>query len=75
MKVTVTTMRKTLLLLIGLTWMVSGCGSYRVARQAESAVRVENWDAAVYYYLEAVAKVEQMPRLEGRQMVMVMAPK
>ncbi len=25
--------------------------------------------------LEAVAKVEQMPRLEGRQMVMVMSPK
>jgi translation initiation factor IF-3 len=25
--------------------------------------------------LDALAKVEQMPRLEGRQMIMVMAPK
>ena len=25
--------------------------------------------------LDAIAKVEQMPRMEGRQMVMVMAPR
>ncbi len=31
------------------------CASYRASQRAEEAVRLENWDAAVYYYLEALA--------------------
>lgn len=33
-----------------------GCTSYRYARQAEEAAKGQNWDAAVYYLLEALAE-------------------
>jgi general secretion pathway protein D len=35
---------------------LSSCASYRYTRQADDAIRAENWDAAVYYYLEALAR-------------------
>ncbi len=45
------------LLGVALTVAVSlSCASYRAGQRAEEASRVENWDAAVYYYLEALAK-------------------
>lgn len=37
-------------------WILTACGTYRQTRRAEEAVRLENWDAAVYYYLEALTK-------------------
>jgi general secretion pathway protein D len=43
------------LLLLGVT-LVSSCATYRFTRRASEAVRLENWDAAVYYYLEALAR-------------------
>jgi len=36
--------------------MAAGCASQRTARKGEDAVRHQNWDAAVYYYLEALAE-------------------
>jgi general secretion pathway protein D len=41
------------LLLAGL---IAGCASYRYTRRASDAAQLENWDAAVYYYLEALAR-------------------
>jgi len=35
--------------------LLSSCASYRYTRRASEAVRMENWDGAVYYYLEALA--------------------
>lgn len=35
--------------------MAGSCASYRYTRKAEEAKVAENWDAAVYYYLEALA--------------------
>ncbi|MEW6337554.1 MAG: secretin N-terminal domain-containing protein [Acidobacteriota bacterium] len=34
---------------------LSSCATYRNTQRAGEAVRAENWDAAVYYYLEALA--------------------
>ncbi len=45
-------------LYVGLATMcvlLTSCASYRYSRQAEEALKAENWDAAVYYLLEAVA--------------------
>ncbi len=36
--------------------LAGGCASQRTASKAEDAVRQQNWDAAVYYYLEASAQ-------------------
>jgi len=36
--------------------LAGGCATYRVAHRAESAARRGDWDAAVYHYLEAVAR-------------------
>lgn len=36
--------------------LLAACGTYSTTRRADEAVRLENWDAAVYYYLEAQAK-------------------
>jgi general secretion pathway protein D len=33
-----------------------GCASQQAERESKDAVKQENWDAAVYYYLELVAK-------------------
>ncbi len=40
--------------LAGLMFM-TGCATQKAARQGEKAVEHENWDGAVYYYLEALA--------------------
>lgn len=44
------------LLLVGAVAITASCASYRLIRQASDAVQTENWDAAVYYYMEALAK-------------------
>ncbi len=36
--------------------MVAGCSTGRKAREGQEAFQHENWDAAVYHYLELVAK-------------------
>jgi general secretion pathway protein D len=43
-------------LLLGVVGLLSSCGTYRYTRRATEAMRLENWDAAVYYYLEALAQ-------------------
>lgn len=50
------THRSTTAVLVAVALAVAGCGTYSTTRRAEEAVRVENWDAAVYHYLEALAK-------------------
>ena len=35
---------------------LSSCASYTHSRRAKEAARVENWDAAVYFYLEALSR-------------------
>ncbi len=47
------TLAVVLLLVVGL---VGSCSTYKYTRRANDAMRVENWDAAVYYYLEALAQ-------------------
>lgn len=42
----------------------TACGTYSTTRRAEEAVRVENWDAAVYHYMEALAKKPEDLRLK-----------
>ncbi len=34
---------------------LTACATYRYGRRATDAIKAENWDAAVYYYLEALA--------------------
>ncbi|HUK13540.1 MAG TPA: secretin N-terminal domain-containing protein [Thermoanaerobaculaceae bacterium] len=36
--------------------LLPACATYRYTRKADEAVVAENWDAAVYYYLEALAR-------------------
>ncbi len=42
-----------LLLALGL---LASCATYRYGRQATDAVQAQNWDGAVYFYLEALAR-------------------
>ncbi|HQT93066.1 MAG TPA: secretin N-terminal domain-containing protein, partial [Thermoanaerobaculaceae bacterium] len=42
-----------LLLALGL---LASCATYRYSRQASDAVQAQNWDGAVYFYLEALAR-------------------
>ena len=42
-----------LLLALGL---LASCATYRYGRQATDAVQTQNWDGAVYFYLEALAR-------------------
>ena len=44
--------------------LASSCASYRYSRQATEAVRAENWDAAVYYYLELLATNPSDPKVK-----------
>lgn len=37
------------------TVILGSCATYRYSRQAEEAMKGDNWDAAVYYLLEALA--------------------
>ena len=42
---------------VGLLVMsLAGCASQRTGSKGKDAVRQHNWDAAVYYYLEALAR-------------------
>ena len=34
----------------------AGCATQQAVNEAESAMKVENWDGAVYYYLEALSR-------------------
>jgi general secretion pathway protein D len=43
-------------LLLAVVGLLSSCSTYRYTRRANEAMRMENWDAAVYYYLEALAQ-------------------
>jgi general secretion pathway protein D len=43
-------------LLLSLVVLLPGCATYRYTRRASDATVAENWDAAVYYYLEALAR-------------------
>jgi len=45
-----------LVLLLTLMVLLGGCSTYKYTRRASDAVVAENWDAAVYYYLEALAR-------------------
>ncbi len=40
--------------LVGLMFM-AGCATQKAARQGKEAIKHENWDGAVYYYLEALS--------------------
>jgi general secretion pathway protein D len=42
-----------LLVVVGL---LGSCSTYKYTRRANEAIRTENWDAAVYYYLEALSQ-------------------
>ncbi len=44
------------LVVVALAAAAAGCASSRVAREASDAVEHRNYDAAVYYYLQAVAE-------------------
>lgn len=41
--------------LVVFTVLLGSCATYRYSRQAEEAMKGDNWDAAVYYLLEALA--------------------
>ena len=43
-------------LLLALVGLLASCSTYKYTRRAEEAMRLQNWDAAVYYYLEALAQ-------------------
>jgi len=45
--------------------LLSACSSYRYTKRASDAVRTDNWDAAVYYYLEALAQDPQNLKLKA----------
>jgi general secretion pathway protein D len=41
-------------LLLAFGVLLPSCSTYKYTRQANEAIRTQNWDAAVYYYLEAL---------------------
>jgi len=43
-------------LLFAAVTLAASCASYRYTKQASDAVQTENWDAAVYFYMEALAR-------------------
>lgn len=43
-------------LLLVIAVLPSACSSYRYTRRASDAIKTENWDAAVYDYMEALAQ-------------------
>ena len=55
--------RRTILILLLVLGSLPGCQTYRHTRQASEAVSLQNWDAAVYHYLEATALDPTNPRL------------
>jgi general secretion pathway protein D len=42
--------------LLAFVGLLASCSTYKYTRRADEAMRVQNWDAAVYYYLEALAQ-------------------
>ncbi len=42
----------------------AGCASQQALNEAKAAMKVENWDGAVYYYLEALSRDPGNPRLK-----------
>ena len=42
--------------LLAVVGLLSSCSTYRYTRRANEAIRTQNWDAAVYYYLEALTQ-------------------
>jgi general secretion pathway protein D len=56
-------MRRTTLVLLLILGFLPGCQTYRHTRQAGEAAALQNWDAAVYHYLEATALDPTNPRL------------
>ncbi len=48
-------LKSSVVIVLGLT-LVAGCATQQAARQGEAAAKERNWDGAVYYYLEALAK-------------------
>jgi len=44
------------LILIAAVAVGASCASYRLTKQAGDAAQTDNWDAAVYYYMEALAR-------------------
>jgi general secretion pathway protein D len=42
--------------LLAVVGLMSACSTYRYTRRANEAIRTKNWDAAVYYYLEALTQ-------------------
>jgi len=55
--------RRTTLVLLLILGSLPGCQTYRHTRQASEAVSLQNWDAAVYHYLEAMSLDPTNPRL------------
>jgi general secretion pathway protein D len=43
-------------LLLAVVGLLSSCSTYQYNRRANEAIRTENWDAAVYYYLDALTQ-------------------
>jgi general secretion pathway protein D len=56
-------MRRTTLVLLLILGFLPGCQTYKHTRRAGEAVALQNWDAAVYHYLEALALDPTNPRL------------
>ncbi len=51
-------------LAVALLALAAGCASQQAVNEAESAMKVENWDGAVYYYLEALSRDPGNPKLK-----------
>jgi general secretion pathway protein D len=56
--------RKQAVLLAVAVWVLTACGTYRQSRRGEEAIRLQNWDAAVYYYLEALTSSPDNPKFK-----------
>jgi general secretion pathway protein D len=56
-------MRRTSVVLLLLLGLLPACATYKHTRQASQAAALENWDAAVYHYMEALAVDPVNPRL------------
>ena len=56
-------MRRTTLMLLLVLGLLPGCATYKHTRQATQAAALENWDAAVYHYMEALTIDPTNPRL------------
>ncbi len=55
-------------LAVVLVILAAGCASQRAVNEADAAMKVENWDGAVYYYLEALSRDPGNPKLKVQLM-------